>query len=1189
MPASTREWLKRIHSEDRELFRTTSIEAGRRGTRMSVEYRIRHEDGAWIHVSQVMEAIDAPAAAAGRKRWFNTLQDTSREKQAAEALRASEERHRAMFEQAAVGIVHTTLDGNVRTVNAKFCEMSGYTRAEAVQLSIRDLIGPEDVQKSLSARSQVLSGTGAPYELEPRLLRKDRSETWVHVTTSLIRAADGQPSYFISVFDDISERKRAQEAVQQERNFTHAALDSLPGLFYLIDDQGRFLRWNKNFETVSGYASEEISRLAPTELFAGPEKAVVAAKISEVFTTGDATVEAELVAKNGTRTPYFFTGTLVQLDQKACLSGMGIDITARKQAEHELQRFRMAMDVSPDSIYLTDLATMRFVYLNNTACQRLGYSREQMLQMGPQDVLATGSEQISSEYDDVIAAGDLGLTHERKFVRSDGSEGWTELHRRALRTEGGRLIVTIGRDITERKQAEKALLDSQKRFRQTFELAASGMAHIALDGRFLRVNRKLCEMLGYREEELIRYAVKDVSHPDDRNVTDVQRARLRSREINSASFEKRYLCKDGSVIWISLTVALARNAAGEPDYEIAVFEDITARKAQLEKIERLSRVYAVLSGINSAIVRIGDRDELFRETCRIAVEQGGFGIAQMLLVDEDAYEVWPGPHAGMDALPVVRASFRPGAETISTRGTTIRAIRERKPVFTNDITLEPPVGALRAEALRRGYGSVISLPLTLRERIVAVLLLNAKEKNFFDEQELRLMRELANDVSFALESLEKASRLDYLAYYDPLTGLANRSLLHERLSQYLRTPNQGDTKLALALMNVERFKTINDSLGRQAGDELLKQLAVRLALAAAPANIARIGGDQFAIILPEVKGRSEVARRIERIWRDCFVQPYRISGSDLRISAKTGMALHPTDGADAEALFANAEAALQKAQETGERHQFHTRDLTEGVAAELALENQLRQALEKEEFVLHYQPKVDLETRAIVGVEALIRWQSPELGLVPPMKFIPLMEETGLILEAGTWALKQAAQDHRKWFDLGLKAPRVAVNVSPIQLRQRDFVASVERAIIEGIAPTGIDLEITESLIMEDVQGSIAKLKAARDLGVHIAVDDFGTGYSSLGYLAKLPVQTLKIDRSFIITMLGDPDTMTLVQTIISLAHSLRLKVVAEGVDKEEQAKMLRLLRCDEMQGYLYSKPVPFEAMTALLRQEKKT
>jgi len=306
-----------------------------------------------------------------------------------------------------------------------------------------------------------------------------------------------------------------------------------------------------------------------------------------------------------------------------------------------------------------------------------------------------------------------------------------------------------------------------------------------------------------------------------------------------------------------------------------------------------------------------------------------------------------------------------------------------------------------------------------------------------------------------------------------------------------------------------------------------------------------------------------------------------------RIAAKAGVALFPDDAADADALFRNAEAALKKAKASGDRYLMYTQSMTETMRGKLTLENQLRQALEQGEFVLHYQPKVNLETRRIVGVEALIRWQSPELGLVPPASFIPLMEETGLILETGAWALERAVADHLRWHELGLQAPRVAVNVSPIQLRQRDFVATLRRAVAPGAKPPGVDLEITESIIMTNIEGNIEKVKAARDLGLSIAIDDFGTGYSSLGYLAKLPVQALKIDHSFIVSMASDPDAMTLISTIISLAHSLRLVVIAEGVETEEQARMLRLLRCQQMQGFLFSKPLPLEEMTDLLKQQR--
>jgi diguanylate cyclase (GGDEF)-like protein len=382
----------------------------------------------------------------------------------------------------------------------------------------------------------------------------------------------------------------------------------------------------------------------------------------------------------------------------------------------------------------------------------------------------------------------------------------------------------------------------------------------------------------------------------------------------------------------------------------------------------------------------------------------------------------------------------------------------------------------------------------------------------------------------------------------------------------------------------ERFNTINDTFGRHTGDELLRQLAERLVGCVGGANeVGRIGSDQFAALIWNVREISDVARTVEEWWRKWLGTPFRIEGKELRISAKAGIALFPNDGEDAETLVENAEAALKNAKSTGDKHLFYTRHLSERVAETLALENQLRRALEREEYVLHYQPKVDLETRRVTGVEALIRWQSPELGLVAPAKFISLMEETGMIVEVGAWALRQACLDRSGWLERRLNAPRVAVNVSTVQLRREDFVRTVANVLKLAGGEVGLDIEVTESLIMDDASDNIEKLKAIRDLGVGIAIDDFGTGYSSLGYLTKLPAETLKIDRSFVTAMLGDPAAMTLVSSIISLAHALELDVVAEGVESEEQAGVLHLLRCDQIQGYLISKPLSFEDMTAYL------
>jgi EAL domain-containing protein (putative c-di-GMP-specific phosphodiesterase class I) len=305
------------------------------------------------------------------------------------------------------------------------------------------------------------------------------------------------------------------------------------------------------------------------------------------------------------------------------------------------------------------------------------------------------------------------------------------------------------------------------------------------------------------------------------------------------------------------------------------------------------------------------------------------------------------------------------------------------------------------------------------------------------------------------------------------------------------------------------------------------------------------------------------------------------------MSARAGIALFPDDGADADVLLRNADAALKKAKASSEPCLLYTHQPSERMSERLTLETKLRKALEKEEFVLHYQPKVDVETRQMAGVEALLRWQSADLGLVPPGRFIALLEETGLIIEVGAWAMRQANFDRARWLEQRLPAPRVAVNLSMAQLRRKDIVHSISNLLKLAGAEHGLDVEITESMIMDDAETSIAKLRAISGLGVNIALDDFGTGYSSLAYLAKLPVQALKIDRSFIAAMLDDPAAMTLVQTMISLAHSLRMHVVAEGVESEEQAKILRLLRCDQMQGYLISKPLTFDAMTAKLMRSR--
>ena len=1062
MPRSTRAWLDLLHPDDRALFRGKAIEAGVKGAGIHIEYRLRRADGALIHVRQTMEPLEGSADAAGKSRWFNTLQDVTEQKRAAEALQLSEARYRAMFEKAGAGIAHTDLSGRYIVVNPKYSEITGYDQKDLRSLRFADLNYPEDVQRGIDLRAQLLAGTIPSYERELRMIRKDGKQIWASATTALILDAEGKPAHFISVLHDVSERKRAESALKESEAQYRDLIERASDGIFLCDAEGRYALVNARFADMLAYREEELLGLHFTVTYPGGERKLAAERSATVRESG-------------------------------------------------------------------------------------------------------------------------GALFERLMCRRDGSLFPVEISLRPLR-QG--MVQGIVRDISERQKAQQALAESEMRFRQLAENINEVFFLMDPAGtRILYVSPTYEKIWGRSVAGLYENprSWTDAIHPEDRSQAMATfDATARTGQFD---FEFRIAATDGTLRWIRARGFPVRDDQGNLYRVAGVAEDITERRLQHRKIERLNRVYAVLSGINAAIVRTRERAELFREACRIAVEIGGFRFAWVCVVDAPAMQLQPVASAGADDgfLATVRQRFSLREDAPEGQGIAVTAVRERRAVIINDVQADSQI-RYKQEHAERGIRSVAVLPLLVAGEARAVLALHSSEAGFFDDDEAKLLLELAGDIAFAMDHIEKAERLDYLAYYDSLTGLANRRLFLERLDQSIHAAAQTQGKLAVVLADIERLRTVNESLGRQAGDELLKQAAERLAHAAGASVVGRIGADQFAIVLLSVKGKSEVGRTVAKLSRSCFGEPFRLGGAELRISAKGGIALFPSDGDDAEALLRNAEAALVRAKESGEKYLFYSQKLTERVAERLTLENRLRQALERNEFVLHYQPKVELETRRIVGAEALIRWQSPELGLVPPGQFIPLMEETGLILEVGEWALGKAIADHSRWLEQGLRAPRLAVNVSAIQLRREDFVAGVSRALGRGATPPGIDLEITESLVMDEIERNIQKLKEIHDLGVDIAIDDFGTGYSSLGYLAKLPVQSLKIDRSFIITMLNDPDTLTLVRTMISLAQSLRLKVVAEGVDSEEQARFLRLLRCDQMQGYLFSRPLPFDDMTALLR-----
>ncbi len=731
------------------------------------------------------------------------------------------------------------------------------------------------------------------------------------------------------------------------------------------------------------------------------------------------------------------------------------------------------------------------------------------------------------------------------------------------------------RDITERKKAAQ-------KFKDLLESAPDAMVIVNRHADMVLVNAQAVHLFGWARDELLGKKIHSLvptglrgTHPDSYDGY-FEQPRARRMGVGLDLFG---LHKDGHQFPVE--VSLSPMESDEGMLVIAAIRDVTETRKAQERITYLNRVYAMLSGINTLIVRTVSREDLFKQACEIAVD-GGFNMAMIAMVDPKTRKLVPMASQGKDEALMTAIQGILSSDETAARTMGARAIREKHVVVSNDSQQDPQV-VFGAQYTACGIRSMAVFPLMVSDDAVGILALYASEIEFFHGDELKLLTELAGDIAFAIDHLEKQERLTYLAYYDGLTGLANQSLFLERVAQSSRIALKPGHKLAIVLIDLERFKNINDSLGRTAGDELLRKVALWLTRYVGDANrLARLGADHFAVLMPVVKPVHDVEHLLDKMMKAFLAHPFRLNDAVFRIAAKAGVAFYPDDGADTDTLFRNAEVALKKAKSSGERHLFYTQSMNEMVAGKLTMENQLRQALQLGEFVLHYQPKVNLVSGKVTSAEALIRWNRPGTGLVPPGQFIPILEEIGLINEVGRWALHQANADYLRWHTAGLAPVRIAVNVSALQLRNRTFFDEV-RQLVESDARTaeGLELEITESLIMEDVKHSISSLQAIRTLGLTIAIDDFGTGFSSLSYLAKFPVNTLKIDRSFVVDMTAAPEGLSIVSTIIGLAHALKLKVVAEGVETQEQARLLRLLNCDEMQGYLFSRPVPADAFEA--------
>lgn len=724
----------------------------------------------------------------------------------------------------------------------------------------------------------------------------------------------------------------------------------------------------------------------------------------------------------------------------------------------------------------------------------------------------------------------------------------------------------------EREQIEHALRDSEERFRTIVESSNDWIWECDLDTRVTYSNSAVQGILGYTPRELSTMPSKDLLLAEDRGEVVEKLKLLAEAGQGWQGWHMRWHHRDGSVHVLESTGSPRFNKHGKIIGFRGIAHDITERLNQEAQIRHLARIHSVLGALGNAILRAGSRSQLLQQICEVAVDKGGFIAACISELAVDGRILALTHSFGDLRLAEFVASLGPMA-TDDPAGAAgrpaLRALQEQKEIIIRNYADDPQVSTRRrADMAQIGVGSQICLPIG--NPAWAVMGLYAHEPQNFDDEELELLQHLTGEIDYAIEFMAKSERLEFLAYHNPVSGLYNRVAFLAKLQELM----QG-RRFSVAVVDISDFSAINESRGRAFGDLLLHRVGQRLReLFSVDTLLAHPEADSFALAYPSLGDVDADYSHLESLIREFGRRPFVFEGEEVHIDLHGGLALAPEHGESAETVEQNALSALFEGRRRDDRVHVFSEELRGRATRRLKLETDLHVALENQQFELHYQPKFDAATHRVVGAEALLRWNHPERGLVPPAEFIPVLERTHMILPVGQWIMREALRTARAWRSRQA-GMRIAVNVSSRELRHARFIAECTALLKEDLDASLLDIEITESLLMDDLEQSTRILQALRDLGCRIAVDDFGTGYSSLNYLVRLPVDTIKIDQSFVALMTQSPETMGLVSNIINLGHSLSLQIVAEGVEEEEQMKLLRLLRCDVLQGYLMGRPLP--------------
>ena len=1044
-------------------------------------------------------------------------------RQSRDALRESESRFRALAESSLDVILTADAEGTIVFANRAAERVFGHLVPSMIGWPVARLI-PGLVAPGCTEPESEGRPTPETARITGRGIHSSGREVPLELTVASFHR-NGRRLVTI-VGRDVTEREAVEQALRRSEARQTAMIEAALDAIITIDAEGSVLEFNASAEQTFGYPRDTALGRPMADLIVPPALRERHRRgMARYLATGEATIlgkrlEMTAMRADGSEFPVELTVTRVPSEGTPVFTAYLRDISERRRTETALreseERFRVAAQISSDHIYEWNLQTGEVLFLHSRtgSGQGLPTTREAWERLVHPEDRPRVFEAVRRTLET-----DQPFFQEYRILLPDGSVRDRLGYGKVLRDPQGRPIKWIGvnKDVTERRRTQSALKESEQKLRTLVANMPVVLFALDRDGVFTHSEGKGLQALGLKPGEVVGRSVHDLygDHPD---ILDHVRRAL-AGETHSAivrlgeiAFETRY--------------APYRDSGGRVLGVIGVATDVTEQRRADQALRASELRYRTLFERNLAGV--------FRSTLDGQILDCNESFARTFGYDSPQ-EVLSRPARNFYLQPGDRQDFltRLSEQRSLTNFEMCARRRDGTPVWVleNATLVEGPDGA---------------------NSLIEGTVIDITERKRAEEQ------------------------VKHLAFHDALTGLPNRLLLNDRLTIALAQAHRGQQKLATFYLDLDRFKVINDSLGHTVGDALLRRVAERLRSCLREGDtVARLGGDEFVILVSRIadeKAAETVARKVLAAIR----LPFAVEGRDFFLTTSIGISLHPNDGTDAETLLQHADTAMYRAKEQGrDNFQLYAPEMNARATERLSLENRLRQALGNAELLLHYQPIVDLKSGRVRGAEALLRWHHPERGLLLPAEFIRLAELSGLIAPIGRWVLQKACEQVRLWQSQGYPELTVSVNLSPRQFQQPDLVAQVASALeSSGIEPRFLDLEITESSAMENAELTIGTLWHLRRLGVGISMDDFGTGYSSLNYLKRFPIDRVKLDQSFVRDVVTNSEDAAIVRAVIAMAHTLRLVVVAEGVETAEQLAFLQKHRCDEMQGFLYSRPL---------------